>query len=52
MASSEGLSDTGELTGHGSPYLRGAIPGFGTFLSGALPGLPGGVVAGFPGQEA
>src|ERR1700752_1260786 len=31
MAFSEGLSDTGDLTGRGSPYLRGAITGFGTF---------------------
>ena len=27
MAFSEGLSDTGDLTGRGSPYLRGAITG-------------------------
>jgi hypothetical protein len=25
MAFSEGLSDTGDLTGRGRPYLRGAI---------------------------
>ena len=31
MAFSEGLSDTGELTGRGSPVLRGAITGGGTF---------------------
>lgn len=30
MAFSEGLSDTGDLTGRGRPYLRGAITGFGT----------------------
>src|SRR6266513_5984534 len=27
MAFSEGLSDTGDLTGRGSPYLRGSITG-------------------------
>ena len=31
MAFSEGLSDTGDLTGRGSPVLRGAITGGGTF---------------------
>src|SRR3954467_14117141 len=40
MAFSEGLSDTGELTGRGSPYLRGAITGAGTFLGGILHTLP------------
>jgi hypothetical protein len=40
MAFSEGLSDTGELTGRGSPYSRGAITGAGTFLGGALHSLP------------
>ena len=30
MAFSEGLSDSGELTGRGNPYLRGAITGAGT----------------------
>lgn len=30
MALSEGLSDTGYLTGRGSPALRGAITGLGT----------------------
>jgi hypothetical protein len=34
------LSDTGELTGRGRPYLRGAITGFGTFLGGVLHTLP------------
>jgi hypothetical protein len=34
MAFSEGLSDTGDLTGCGSPALRGAITGLGTFLGG------------------
>ena len=32
MAFSEGLSDTGEMTGRGNPLLRGAITGVGTFL--------------------
>src|SRR6202030_1976655 len=36
MAFSEGLSDTGDLTGRGSPYARGAITGLGTFLGGVL----------------
>ncbi len=40
MAFSEGLSDSGELTGRGSPYLRGAITGVGTFLGGILHTLP------------
>jgi hypothetical protein len=40
MAFSEGLSDTGELTGRGRPYLRGAITGGGTFLGGVLHTLP------------
>jgi len=40
MAFSEGLSDTGELTGRGSPYLRGAITGAGTFSGGILHTLP------------
>src|SRR6201987_932034 len=31
MAFSEGLSDTGDLTGRGSPVLRGAITGGGAF---------------------
>jgi VIT1/CCC1 family predicted Fe2+/Mn2+ transporter len=34
------LSDTGDLTGRGSPYLRGAITGAGTFLGGILHTLP------------
>ncbi|PZG77157.1 hypothetical protein C1I97_37075 [Streptomyces sp. NTH33] len=34
MAFSEGLSDTGDLTGRGSPILRGSITGAGTFLGG------------------
>ena len=40
MAFSEGLSDTGDLTGRGSPYPRGAITGLGTFLGGILHTLP------------
>ncbi|HEX4788280.1 MAG TPA: hypothetical protein VH372_07440 [Actinospica sp.] len=40
MAFSEGLSDDGDLTGRGSPYLRGAITGAGTFLGGVLHTLP------------
>ena len=40
MAFSEGLSDTGDLTGRGSPYLRGAITGGGTFAGGILHTLP------------
>jgi erythrin-vacuolar iron transport family protein len=40
MAFSEGLSDTGELTGRGHPGLRGAITGVGTFIGGILHTLP------------
>ena len=40
MAFSEGLSDTGEMTGRGTPYLRGSIIGAGTFLGGVLHTLP------------
>jgi VIT1/CCC1 family predicted Fe2+/Mn2+ transporter len=40
MAFSEGLSDTGELTGRGGPVKRGAITGAGTFLGGILHTLP------------
>jgi erythrin-vacuolar iron transport family protein len=40
MAFSEGLSDTGDLTGRGRPFLRGAITGTGTFLGGVLHTLP------------
>jgi VIT1/CCC1 family predicted Fe2+/Mn2+ transporter len=40
MAFSEGLSDTGDLTGRGSPALRGAITGGGTFAGGILHTLP------------
>jgi VIT1/CCC1 family predicted Fe2+/Mn2+ transporter len=40
MAFSEGLSDTGDVTGRGNPYLRGSITGAGTFLGGVLHTLP------------
>ncbi len=40
MAFSEGLSDTGELTGRGSPAVRGGITGLGTFVGGILHTLP------------
>jgi erythrin-vacuolar iron transport family protein len=40
MAFSEGLSDTGDLTGRGNPALRGAITGGGTFAGGIFHTLP------------
>jgi VIT1/CCC1 family predicted Fe2+/Mn2+ transporter len=40
MGFSEALSDTGELTGRGSPWTRGLITGGGTFLGGILHTLP------------
>ena len=40
MAFSEGLSDTGDLTGRGSPVVRGAITGGGTFADGIFHALP------------
>ena len=40
MAFSEGLSDTGEFTGRGSPVVRGGITGVGTFVGGILHTLP------------
>ncbi len=40
MAFSEGLSDTGELTGRGSAFMRGSITGAGTFVGGILHTLP------------
>jgi VIT1/CCC1 family predicted Fe2+/Mn2+ transporter len=40
MAFSEGLSDTGELTGRGNPIARGTITGVGTFIGGILHTLP------------
>jgi len=40
MGFSEALSDTGELTGRGSPVVRGSITGAGTFIGGILHSLP------------
>ena len=40
MAFSEGLSDTGDLTGRGNPVIRGGITGGGTFLGGVFHTLP------------
>ncbi|HEX8935173.1 MAG TPA: hypothetical protein VF788_13495 [Pseudonocardiaceae bacterium] len=40
MAFSEGLSDSGDQTGRGNPYLCGSITGVGTFLGGILHTLP------------
>ena len=40
MAFSEGLSDTGNLTGRGRPVLRGVITGGGTFAGGIFHTLP------------
>ena len=40
MGFSEGLSDSGELTGRGHPFRRGAITGGATFLGGVLHTLP------------
>jgi VIT1/CCC1 family predicted Fe2+/Mn2+ transporter len=40
MAFSEGLSDTGDLSGRGRPALRGAITGGGTFAGGIFHTLP------------
>src|SRR5439155_24742336 len=40
MAFSEGLSDTGDLTGRGSPVQRGAMTGVATFLGGVFHTLP------------
>jgi VIT1/CCC1 family predicted Fe2+/Mn2+ transporter len=40
MAFSEGLSDTGDLTGRGNPVVRGAITGIGTFVGGVFHTLP------------
>jgi erythrin-vacuolar iron transport family protein len=40
MAFSEGLSDTGDLTGRGHPVLRGGITGVGTFIGGVFHTLP------------
>ncbi len=40
MAFSEALSDDGQLTGRGSPVVRGGITGLMTFFGGALHTLP------------
>ena len=40
MAFSEALSDDGELTGRGSPVIRGGITGVMTFFGGSLHTLP------------
>ncbi|MBV9213267.1 MAG: VIT family protein [Actinobacteria bacterium] len=40
MAFSEGLSDTGDITGRGKPHVRGSITGAGTFFGGILHTLP------------
>jgi VIT1/CCC1 family predicted Fe2+/Mn2+ transporter len=40
MGFSEGLSDTGEITGRGNPVVRGSITGVGTFIGGILHTLP------------
>ena len=40
MGFSEALSDTGELTGRGNPFVRGGITGLGTFVGGILHSLP------------
>src|ERR1700760_4954506 len=40
MAFSEGLSDTGDITGRGTPLVRGAITGVGTFLGGVFHTIP------------
>src|SRR5438034_11405781 len=40
MAFSEGLSDTGDLTGRGNPVVRGGITGGGTFLGGVFHTIP------------
>jgi VIT1/CCC1 family predicted Fe2+/Mn2+ transporter len=40
MAFSEALSDTGELTGRGPPWVRGTITGFMTFVGGVGHALP------------
>jgi VIT1/CCC1 family predicted Fe2+/Mn2+ transporter len=40
MGFSEALSDTGEYTGRGNPWERGAITGGGTFVGGVFHTLP------------
>lgn len=39
-AFSEGLSDTGDVTGQGNPFVRGAIWGRDVFLGGVFHTLP------------
>src|SRR5438128_9386329 len=40
MTFSEGLSDTGDVTGRGNPFVRGGINGAGTLVGGVLHKLP------------
>jgi VIT1/CCC1 family predicted Fe2+/Mn2+ transporter len=40
MAFAEGLSDNGELTGRGHPFIRGGITGAMTFIGGIFHTLP------------
>jgi erythrin-vacuolar iron transport family protein len=40
MAFAEGLSDTGEHTGRGHPFIRGIIVGITTFIGGIFHTLP------------
>ena len=40
MAFSEALSDNGEITGRGNPWVRGGITGLMTFLGGSFHTLP------------
>src|SRR3954454_19936324 len=40
MGFSEALSDTGELTGRGNPWVRGGTTGGGPFLGGVFRTLP------------
>lgn len=40
MGFAEALSDTGKLTGRGSPFIRGSITGVATFIGGILHALP------------
>jgi erythrin-vacuolar iron transport family protein len=40
MAFAEALSDTGDITGRGNPWVRGGVTGLMTFLGGSLHTLP------------
>ncbi len=40
MAFAEALSDNGELTGRGNPWIRGSVTGLMTFFGGSLHTLP------------